>query len=188
MWRSKKINTCNNKNYNRKVSITMKNEILTGNIVTNQDQYISDELIGSYLEWRELQRRQLYYFERTIMQMEAYLFQQMPIIQNFFSGEELYLLIGGNFEEATASIWITIDGYAVVSENGKPIRYYQFQSANENVCIHMAQLEIDSDLEEQLVREINNLKERISLCQQFGVQLHLITDELLIRRLNKQMP
>ena len=163
----------------------MVNTVLIDYMVVEQAyDNIIEEVDLEFDEYRGLCKRVLEIYEKTMVEQEKHLFQQYPIVHSFFSGEELYLLMGENFEESTVSIWITRDGYAVISENDKPKRHYQFQSAFGDDSLERSQTSVSYSIDE----EINSLKEAVSLFEEHGVQMKIINDELMIRRLNNQMP
>lgn len=162
----------------------MVNTVLLDDMVTEQAyDNIVEEIEHKFDEYRGLCRRVLGIYEKTIVKQEKYLFYQYPIVYSFYSEEELYLLMGENFEEATVSIRLTRDGYVVISENSKPMRYYQFQSTLGDDSLEISQTSVSQNIDE----EINSLKEAVSLFEEHGVQMKIINDELMIRRLNNQM-
>lgn len=168
----------------------MMNKVLRSHVVTNQVSYIADDLSIVHEEFKELHKVKLQIFNRAILQQEAHLFHRMPVVDCCFSGQEIYMLMGENFEEATDSIWITSKGYAVISESDEPMRYYQFGLTSE-ALIELTQLEAELEKEElwwSLCEDIELMKFHVSMYEKYGVQVELITNEFTIRRVQKQMP
>lgn len=162
----------------------MVNTVLLDEMVTEQAyDNIVEEIDHKFDEYRRLCKRVLEIYEKAIVEQEKYLFYQYPVVHSFYSGEELYLLMGEDFKEVAVSIWITRDGYAVISENDKPKRHYQFRSAFGDDSLERSQTSVSYSIDE----EINSLKEAASLFEEHGVQMKIINDELVIRRLNNQM-
>nr|WP_302597965.1 hypothetical protein [uncultured Cellulosilyticum sp.] len=126
----------------------MISQVLTSSVVSNEISHMIDDIDFVKEEFNKLQKSKLLLFNRPIVQQEAHLFQQMPVIEQYYSGQEIYMLKGENFEEALASILITSKGDAVICEENEPVGYYWFGLKDE-ARIKIAQLEDKLEKEDE---------------------------------------